>query len=198
MANEIVYLPCLDADGYFSGVKACQRDEAGSLLLPGDVVQASAPCAYPESDWAFYKWDGSKFVAEKKPTTTEECAAVGAIPHDSMTARCAELRSLFQTLTQGSLTHQLTRDDKLAWKVEAIPEQTESEKLAALAEEVRANRDNLIAKTDYLLTSDYPISAEDLAAVKVYRQALRDVPAQKGFPKTVTWPEQPDFLKEAE
>ena len=42
---------------------------------------------------------------------------------------------------------------------------------------------------------DYPISEEDLAAVKAYRTALRDVPQQEGFPREVVWPEAPTVFK---
>ena len=54
---------------------------------------------------------------------------------------------------------------------------------------MRTKRDALIEETDYLLMVDYPISAEQLADVKTYRQALRDVPQQDGFPYDVAWPE---------
>lgn len=63
-----------------------------------------------------------------------------------------------------------------------------------IAEEIRDKRDNLIGETDYYLMPDYPISPEDLEAVKVYRQALRDIPEQSGFPKNVQWPVEPQFL----
>lgn len=57
-----------------------------------------------------------------------------------------------------------------------------------LAAQVRARRDALIAATDYLVMPDYPISAKALKDVKVYRQALRDITAQAGFPQEVVWP----------
>ena len=62
---------------------------------------------------------------------------------------------------------------------------------AALADAVRARRDALITATDYLLMPDYPISAAQLADVRAYRQALRDVPLQQGFPQTIDWPMSP-------
>ena len=65
----------------------------------------------------------------------------------------------------------------------------QSDEIAAAA--VREKRDQLIAETDYLLMPDYPISAENLESIKAYRQALRDVPQQDGFPLSVTWPEKP-------
>lgn len=64
------------------------------------------------------------------------------------------------------------------------------------AERIRRQRDYLLAKTDYLVMPDYPIDAETLAAVKVYRQELRDITSQKTFPKSVTWPEVPVVLRE--
>lgn len=79
-----------------------------------------------------------------------------------------------------------------SFQIVATPEPTNEE----LKEQARQKRDTLIAKTDYLLMPDYPISAEDLETVKTYRQKLRDVPQQNGFPKTIAWPELPAFLKE--
>ena len=63
-----------------------------------------------------------------------------------------------------------------------------------LAARVRAERDRRIAETDYLVMSDYPLSQEKLEEIKVYRQALRDLPQQPGFPwggpddPECTWP----------
>ena len=71
-----------------------------------------------------------------------------------------------------------------------IPEPTEQE----MASMVRSQRDAKLSATDYLVVPDYPISPEDLEAVKVYRQALRDIPEQSGFPKNVQWPVEPQFL----
>lgn len=60
------------------------------------------------------------------------------------------------------------------------------------AKAAREKRDHLLAETDYLLMPDYPISSEALVALKTYRQALRDVPEQEGFPKTIEWPSKPE------
>ena len=55
------------------------------------------------------------------------------------------------------------------------------------AEEVREKRNAALAVTDYVGLSDYPVKAGELE----YRQALRDVPQQAGFPNTHTWPIKP-------
>ena len=71
-----------------------------------------------------------------------------------------------------------------------VPEPTVQE----LASSVRSQRDAKLSATDYLVVPDYPISPEDLEAVKAYRQALRDITEQSGLPKNVQWPVEPQFL----
>ena len=68
---------------------------------------------------------------------------------------------------------------------------TDAEYDIVLAASARQKRDRLIAVTDYLVTPDYPIESDRLAKVKIYRQALRDIPEQEGFPRTITWPDKP-------
>lgn len=52
---------------------------------------------------------------------------------------------------------------------------------------IRAERDSRLLATDYLALSDQTLST----AMTTYRQALRDVPSQSGFPFSVTWPTKP-------
>ena len=65
---------------------------------------------------------------------------------------------------------------------------------ADLSEAVRRKRDVLLSQTDFLVMPDYPIGPTDLEAVKTYRQALRNVPQQAGFPIEVQWPDLPSGL----
>ena len=60
----------------------------------------------------------------------------------------------------------------------AAPTPTQGE----LAAKIRAARNRRLAATDCLLMPDYPLAADRLEAIKVYRQALRDLPQQPGFP----------------
>jgi hypothetical protein len=57
------------------------------------------------------------------------------------------------------------------------------------ASEVRAQRNAKLAATDWTQAVDVPQAVKDSYAP--YRQALRDVPAQAGFPNTVVWPKAP-------
>lgn len=62
------------------------------------------------------------------------------------------------------------------------------------ADMVRRKRDSLISGTDYYILPDYPSTPDGLEAVKAYRQALRDIPEQSGFPRNVQWPSLPSVL----
>lgn len=57
-----------------------------------------------------------------------------------------------------------------------------------LAAEARAKRNELLAASDWTQVSDAPV---DQSAWAVYRQALRDITSQPGFPLEITWPAQP-------
>jgi len=52
---------------------------------------------------------------------------------------------------------------------------------------LRQQRNNLIAKTDYLALSDATLTAD----MTTYRQALRDLPANTTDPANPVWPTKP-------
>ena len=56
------------------------------------------------------------------------------------------------------------------------------------AEQVRAERNEKLANSDWTALSDVTMSVEMIT----YRQSLRDITAQDGFPHNVTWPTQPE------
>ena len=74
------------------------------------------------------------------------------------------------------------------------PKKTEEQKLNELATTIRSKRNSLLAETDYLLMNDYPIKPEYLARIKNYRQELRDLTEQKGFPENVVFPTLPEEI----
>ena len=87
--------------------------------------------------------------------------------------------------------------DRAATETEAA--QTAAEQEAAYkamrdaeqAVSVRAARDTKLAETDWVVIKNLELNANIPGAWEVYRQALRDVPTQTGFPWTITWPVQP-------
>lgn len=60
--------------------------------------------------------------------------------------------------------------------------------LEALATEARSKRNTLLAASDWTQVADAHV---DQAAWATYRQALRDITAQAGFPTDISWPVQP-------
>ena len=54
---------------------------------------------------------------------------------------------------------------------------------------VRTLRDSLLKETDWTQNRDVNLSND--SEWVAYRQALRDLPTQSGWPLEVTWPEKP-------
>lgn len=59
---------------------------------------------------------------------------------------------------------------------------------ARQADSVREDRNRRLTASDWTQVADAPV---DKAAWAAYRQGLRDVPSQAGFPWDVTWPVEP-------
>jgi len=59
---------------------------------------------------------------------------------------------------------------------------------AEQASAVRKSRGDKLANSDWTQVADAPV---DKAVWATYRQALRDITTQEGFPWTITWPDAP-------
>jgi hypothetical protein len=70
---------------------------------------------------------------------------------------------------------------KTNWVIEQIPDSEQAAK-------VRADRNQRLAACDWTQLADVPVDRQPWAA---YRQGLRDITAQQGFPWTVVWPAAP-------
>ena len=69
----------------------------------------------------------------------------------------------------------------MVWEVAPIPEPEMSAK-------VRDDRNQRLATSDWTQLADSPV---DKAVWAAYRQALRDITSQAGFPWSIQWPTQP-------
>ena len=86
--------------------------------------------------------------------------------------------SFFQTEdADGNVT--TAAENEAAYKASKDAEQAKS---------VRASRDEKLKDCDWTQVADAPV---DKAVWATYRQALRDVTTQTGFPWTITWPDAP-------
>lgn len=88
----------------------------------------------------------------------------------------------------------------MKWEVpgEAMPEDLEQFVLdhagvvtAKKAKEVKTQRNALLQASDWTQVQDAPLDPDMKTAWTAYRQLLRDVPQQPGFPEDVTWPLEP-------
>lgn len=59
---------------------------------------------------------------------------------------------------------------------------------------MRRARDARLARSDWTQMSDARLSDDQRESCRTYRQALRDVPEQPGFPYEIEWPVMPDQL----
>ena len=59
---------------------------------------------------------------------------------------------------------------------------------------IRDKRNQLLKETDWTQLMDAPFSDEEKQIIKEYRQSLRDIPQQEGFPSSYSIPELPSIL----
>jgi hypothetical protein len=62
----------------------------------------------------------------------------------------------------------------------------------AAPKSVRATRNALLAESDWLVIMHTEKGTNIPAEWELYRQALRDIPEQEGFPYQIDWPVKPD------
>ena len=77
------------------------------------------------------------------------------------------------------------------WQVTTASADEIAQRLVNESEAVRQDRNQLLVDSDWTQLSDSPLSSADKTAWASYRQQLRDVTAQSGFPWNVTWPSTP-------
>lgn len=96
-----------------------------------------------------------------------------------------------QRVAFGELTPELMKEFSVVEEKYNPEDEMTDEELAA---RVRMRRDSLISGTDYYILPDYPSTPDGIEAVKQYRQELRDITLQSGFPRNVQWPSLPSVL----
>ena len=62
-----------------------------------------------------------------------------------------------------------------------------------LLQSKKLERNSLLRESDWTASTDSPLTDEQKTEATTYRQSLRDLPAQEGFPN-VDFPTKPNFL----
>lgn len=95
-----------------------------------------------------------------------------------------------QRVEQSNQPHQEAGQWFFGWTVINKTQAELNADLAGKEAQVRADRNSRIAATDWTQGKDIPDNIS--SAWATYRQALRDVPSQAGFPWDIQWPTQPE------
>jgi hypothetical protein len=74
------------------------------------------------------------------------------------------------------------------YSVADMDQEAKTAKDTEQAEKNRSQRTQMLKDSDWTQVADAPV---DQAAWATYRQALRDITSQAGFPWSITWPEAP-------
>jgi len=80
-----------------------------------------------------------------------------------------------------------TPEEEAEW--DAMEAEWAAGESARKASQARSERERLLTASDWTQISDAPV---DKSAWATYRQALRDIPQQAGFPITINWPVKPE------
>jgi len=113
-------------------------------------------------------------VVDRRPSPS---LVVGVIPDSE------EVPSSFEEITQAEHAELVKSFND--WR-----DAYEQEQLELSAAQERKRRDTLLDESDFAVLPDSPVA--DVEPWKTYRQALRDVPQQAGFPNDIEWPEKPE------
>lgn len=77
------------------------------------------------------------------------------------------------------------------WAVRDATEEEIGKKIQEIEGSALARRYKELANTDWTQLPDVNLTAEKKQEFAVYRQALRDITTQPGYPQTINWPEKP-------
>lgn len=112
--------------------------------------------------------------------TDEERAKHGWYP-------CVEVNAQYDPVTQIRSPAEFVLADNVVTATYTVWDKLEEQVYAEVATKVRDERNQLIAETDWMALSDNTMTPE----WATYRQALRDITSQEGFPYNVEWPTKP-------
>lgn len=103
-----------------------------------------------------------------------------APPFDPATENCNQV---YPTLENGEWI--------MTWQVTPASAEEIAQRFADKSAEVRADRNQRLADCDWTQLADSPLDADVKLAWQLYRETLRMVPQQAGFPWDVEWPPVP-------
>lgn len=142
---------------------------------PAEITSKYRDTLFPQDlsrvDWSTYGYAWVYYT--KQPDYNEATEAVQEV---------SPTPSINNTYIQTWQVYALTPEEI------ARKEQLRLDKLSASA---RNQRDRLLYQSDWTQLADVGLSEVQKQAWVLYRQALRDISNQQGFPENIIWPNQP-------
>jgi hypothetical protein len=136
----------------------------------GDLRRDNPNVSFPRnlSDTTLAKWNVFRVADRPKPS------------FDPATQDCNQVNPTYDN-----------NEWVTTWQVTAASADEIAKRLAAKSQDVRFERNQLLTDCDWTQLPDSPLDTDTKAAWATYRQQLRDVTDQTGFPWNVIWPTAP-------
>ena len=149
-------------------------------IVDGAITEHPVP--YSELRKRFPSTSFPKNINDADLTSFGYVSVVNTVP-PSFNSETEQLTETTPTLVNGVWVQQWLKTDLTNEEQAAIAAAAQEQKVV----NARSLRNSKLLETDYLALSDATLTDE----MRTYRQALRDVPAQAGFPDNITWPTKP-------
>lgn len=104
------------------------------------------------------------------------------MPDDCKEISFEEYKNILKAQSQGK---------KIVFKEDGVSSVDKTIDLDTLKNNINIRRNFLLAESDWVVLPDAPFTEEQKNTWKVYRQELRDITIQEGYPENVEWPEKP-------
>lgn len=115
----------------------------------------------------------------------------GKYPEGSALAEVIQANAPVWQVERHALVSIASNAGSIAALVAKQAQESVNQSVLSDAEVARNKRNTLLALSDWTQVADYPYSAESQKAWAIYRQQLRDITTQVGFPTGIMWPESP-------
>jgi hypothetical protein len=144
--------------------------------------------------WSFYSLLNGKFASfvftgKEKHLALNTPNGYGALQGIFTSSQCVDLNNMQVVACQPDKP---SDTDLLSFEWEETAGQWVGyPTLMAVSKRERAKRDQMLYSTDWTQLPDAPLTEQELHSWREYRQSLRNIPEQDGFPYLIEWPAAP-------
>jgi len=130
-----------------------------------DLKKKFKNVSFPKNSGPFEKFGYVEVIVTDQPAYNEETSFI---------------EELTPSLVDGQWQQQ--------WRVVELTDEQIALNSESKALSIKDERNSLLQRSDWTQLPDAPV---DATAWATYRQELRDLPSQEGFPDNITWPTEP-------